>query len=122
MNIGTVSTLLPLIREGKLRPLAVTSVNRSPDLPEVPTMIEAGFPRVTNLIHFGILGPRLPAEVVARLNHEVNESLKSSELAASMAKVGFAPGGGSPQDFAALLADELNKWAPIVTMPGFQMD
>ena len=123
MNIGTVSTLLPLIREGKLRALAVTSAARSPDLPDVPTMNETGYPRVTNLIHFGILGPaHMPAGAVARINRAVNESLKSPDLEASMAKVGFTPAGGSPQDYAALLSDELKKWAPIVKTPGFQME
>ena len=125
MNIGTVSTLLPLIRERKLRPLAVTSVNRSPDLPEVPTMIESGFPggqRRDHLWTSSVRPASTPAEVVERINGAVNESLKSADLEASMAKVGFEPGGGSPQEFAALLADELNKWAPIVKTPGFQMD
>jgi tripartite-type tricarboxylate transporter receptor subunit TctC len=123
INIGTASTLLPLIRTGQLRALAVTSATRIPDLPDVPTMIEAGYPRVTNLIHFGLLGPaRLPADAVARINRAVNESLKSPDLEASMAKVGFTPTGGTPQDYAALLSDELKKWAPIVKTPGFEME
>lgn len=94
-----------------------------PDLPDVPTMIEAGYPRVTNLIHFGILGPaHMSADAVARINAAVNASLQWPELGASMAKVGFTPTGGSPQDYAAVLAGELKKWAPIVKTPGFQME
>lgn len=123
MNIGTLSTLLPLIREGKVRALAITSTTRSADLPEVPTMAESGLPNVTSVTYYGILGPvGMSADVVDRLNSEVNESLRSSELRASMMKLGFEPRTGSPHDFAALLASEMQKWAPIVKATGFQMD
>jgi tripartite-type tricarboxylate transporter receptor subunit TctC len=123
MNIGTVSTLLPLVRDGKVRALAVTSTTRSADLPEVPTMAESGLPNVTSVTYYGILGPvGMAADVVDRLNREVNESLKSAELTASMMKLGFEPRTGSPQDFAALLASEMHKWIPIVKATGFQMD
>jgi tripartite-type tricarboxylate transporter receptor subunit TctC len=120
MNIGTASTLRPLIRDGRLRALAITSTTRSPDLPEVPTMAESGFPSVTSVSYYGIFGRAgLPADVVDRLNSEVNESLKTSELKASMTKLGFEPKGGSPRDFAALLADEQRRWVPIVKATGF---
>ena len=75
------------------------------------------------MTYYGFLGPAgTPADVVARLNGEVNESLKSPELRASMVKVGFEPTGGSPQDFAALIAEQLKRWAPIVRATGFQME
>ncbi len=123
MNIGTVATLLPLIRDGKLRALAITSTTRSPDLPEVPTMAESGYPSVTSVSYYGIFGPAgMAADVVGRLNRDVNASLKSAELKASMAKLGFEPVSGSPRDFAALLAAEMQKWAPIVKATGFQME
>jgi len=123
MNIGTVATLLPLIRDGRLRALAVTSTTRSPDLPEVPTMAEAGYPAVTSVSYYGILGPAgLAADIVGKLNGDVNESLKSAELTASMAKLGFAPVSGSPRDFATRLAAETQKWAPVVRATGFQME
>jgi tripartite-type tricarboxylate transporter receptor subunit TctC len=123
MNIGTLSTLLPLIRAGKVRAVAITSTTRTADLPDVPTMAESGLPNVTSVTYYGILGPvGMAADVVDRLNSEVNESLKSSELKASMMKLGFEPRSGSPRDFAALLASEMQKWAPIVKATGFQMD
>ena len=121
MNIGTVATLAPLIRDGKLK--ALTSTTRSPDLPDVPTMAESGYPAVTSVSYYGILGPAgLAADVVGKLNRDVNESLKSTELRASMAKLGFEPVSGSPQDFAARLATETQKWAPVVKATGFQME
>jgi tripartite-type tricarboxylate transporter receptor subunit TctC len=123
MNFGTPSTLLPLIRDGRLRALAVTSTERSTDLPEVPTMIESGFPNVTTTSYYGILGPAgLPAEIVNRINNSASESLKSPELTARLVQAGFGLKSGSPQDFAALIAAEMRKWLPIVSATGFQME
>ena len=123
MNFGTTSTLLSLIRDGRLRALAVTGTTRSAELPEVPTMIESGFPNLTSVITYGIFGPAgLPANVLSRINNNANKILKSPELIASMAKAGFDPKGGSPEDFAALIAAEMQKWLPIVTATGFQIE
>jgi tripartite-type tricarboxylate transporter receptor subunit TctC len=123
MNFGSISTLLPLIRNGSLRALAVTSAVRSHELPEVPTMAESGLPKLTSAVYYGILGPAgLPDDVVSRINNSANEIVKSPELIATMAKVGFEPIGGSPQDFASLIATEMQKWLPIVRTTGFEME
>jgi tripartite-type tricarboxylate transporter receptor subunit TctC len=123
MNLGTTSTLLPLIRDGRVRALAVTSTQRNPDLPEVPTMTESGLSDITSLTYYGLFGPAgIPADVVNKLAGEVNESLKSPELKASIAKVGFEPKGGSPLVFASLIADEMKRWTSIVKATGFQME
>ena len=123
LNFGTLSTLLPLVRDGRLRALAVTSTERSPDLPDVPTLIESGYPSVTTVSYYGLFGLKgLAPEVVGKINHEVNEMLKSPELVASMARVAFYPRSGSPQDFATLLSEEMIKWTPIVKATGFQME
>jgi tripartite-type tricarboxylate transporter receptor subunit TctC len=123
MNIGTSSTLRPLVRDGKLRAIAVTSKTRMAELPEVPTMIESGYPNVTTAVYYGIFGPAgLPAEVVKQINDSANASLKSPELAAKMAELGFEPQGGSPQEFASLAAAELQRWLPVVKATGFQME
>ena len=122
MNIGTSATLRPLVRDGRLRALAVTGTTRMTELPEVPTMIESGYRNVTSLIYYGIFGPAgLPAEVVNRVNAAANASLKSPELIARMAELGFDPHGGSPQDIATLIPAEMKKWLPIVKGTGFQM-
>jgi tripartite-type tricarboxylate transporter receptor subunit TctC len=123
MNIGTVSTLAPLVRDGKLRALAVTSAQRNPELPEVPTMAENGLPEVASVSYYGLLGPAgIPPEAVRRINAAVNESLKSEELRAAILRVGFEPHAGSPDDFARLIASEMKIWAPIVQKTGFQMN
>ena len=122
MNIGTSSTLRPLVLDGRLRALAVTGTSRMPELPQVPTMIESGYPNVTSTIIYGIFGPAgLPEEIVTRINNAANASLKSPALIARMAQLGFEPHGGSPQDFATLLPAEMKKWLPIVKATGFQM-
>lgn len=122
MNIGTSSTLRPLVRDGRLRALAVTGTERMPELPEVPTMRESGYPNVTSTIYYGIFGPAgLPAHMVQRINDAANISLKSAELLGKMAELGFQPQGGSSDDFAALIPREMKKWLPIVKATGFQM-
>jgi tripartite-type tricarboxylate transporter receptor subunit TctC len=123
MNFGATVTLAPLARDGKLKALAVTGPARSRDLPDVPTMTEAGLPNVTTVTYYGLMGPPgIPADVVGRINSEVNEILKSPDLIASMEKLGFGSKGGPPQDFTALLVEQSRKWAPIVKTVGFQME
>ncbi|MCS7100236.1 MAG: tripartite tricarboxylate transporter substrate-binding protein, partial [Burkholderiaceae bacterium] len=87
---------------------------RSPLLPEVPAVSETvpGFESVT---WFGILGPRgLPADVVARLNSDINAVLKTPEFVDRARALGFEPAGGSPQEFAALLVRDTDKWAKLI--------
>lgn len=123
MMLSAGTTLAPLVRDGKLRALAVSSGTRSAELPDVPTMAESGLPDLTTVTHYGILGPAgMPAAVVARLNSEANELLQSPEQRASLSKAGFEPSGGSPQDFASLISEQMQKWAPIVKAVGFQME
>lgn len=123
MNVGTISTLAPSVRQGKLRALAVTSDKRNPELPDVPTMAESGLPQVSSLTVYGLFAPAgVPRDVVMRLNRSVNESLKSEELRAAIRRIGFEPHEGSPEDFSKLLADEMKVWAPIVQKTGFQMN
>jgi tripartite-type tricarboxylate transporter receptor subunit TctC len=123
MNIGTISTLAPLVREGKLRALAITSAERNAELPDVPTMAESGLPEVASVTTYGLFGPAgIPAAVIARLNASVNESLKSEELRAAIRRIGFEPQPGVPEDFTKLLASEMKIWIPIVQKTGFQMN
>jgi tripartite-type tricarboxylate transporter receptor subunit TctC len=123
MLLGATVTLAPLVREGKVKALAVSSPQRHRDLPDVPTMTESGFPNLTTVTYYGILGPAgLSADLVGRLNTETNEILKIAEVRASVLKAGFEPHGGSPQDFAALISSQLRQWAPILRSTGFRMD
>ena len=123
MNIGTISTLAPLVRQGKLRALAITSATRNDELPDVPTMAESGLPEVASLTVYGLFGPAgVPGDVVARINRAVNESLKSEEIRAAIHRIGFEPHPGSPEDFSKLLVSEMKVWIPIVKKTGFQLN
>ena len=122
VNFSTAD-ILPLVREGKLTALAVTSATRSPDFPELPTMIESGYPAMTLTSTVGILAPaRTPANVTNRVYREITESLKSPELRSSILKTGYEPEAGSPESFAALVAEEMKKWLPIAKESGFRID
>lgn len=119
MNFGTIENLATLVQEGKLRALVVTGETRSPNLPDVPTMIEAGFPRLTRGFWAGLLAPAgTPADIVSRLNTEINASLATSDMRTALTKVGVEPRGGSPQDFASLIADEVQAWKTAATAAG----
>lgn len=123
MNIGTISTLAPLVREGKLRALAVTSSARNPELPDVPTMAEGGLPEVASVTYYGFFAPAgTPSDAVRRINAAVNDSLKAPDIAAAIRRIGFEPHGGTPEDFATLIASEMKVWVPIVQATGFQMN
>ncbi len=102
-----------------MHPLAITSATRFAELPDVPTMIEAGLPELTLDFWAGLLAPAgTPADVIASLNAAINESLQSPEVKASMTKLGFQAKIGSPQDFAAFIGEELPKWVEIVRASG----
>jgi tripartite-type tricarboxylate transporter receptor subunit TctC len=123
MIFGTTATLLPLIQQGKITALAVTTQNRSKDLPGVPTMIESGLPQLALIFSAGLLAPAgTPGEIIARLNAEINEAMRAPELEASMAKLGFEPQIWSPQEYAAFLAEEVRRWPPIVKAAGVKAE
>jgi tripartite-type tricarboxylate transporter receptor subunit TctC len=121
MLLPTPATTLALIRDDKMRALAITSAARSPDLPDVPTMSECGLPELTLDFWAGMLAPAgTPPAVVDKLNAAINASLRSPEMKASMSKLGFEAKIGSPQEFAAFIAEELPRWAEIVKSVGGQ--
>ena len=123
INIGTTSTLLPLIREGKLRAIAVWGRTRESDLPEVPTMIESGFPGLSLGFWVGLWAPAgTPAPIVNRLNGATNAALDDPEMKTSMKRLGIVGAKGSPKDFADFIADEAPKWARIVEASGVKIN
>jgi tripartite-type tricarboxylate transporter receptor subunit TctC len=106
------SPLLQHIRAGRLRALAVTSSARIPDLPDVPTASESGFPELVVTTWTGVFAPAgTDAAIVGKLNRAINDALSSPELQSALAKVGNAPLGGPPEALARMLAAEQQKWA-----------
>jgi len=123
VNIGTTATLLPLIREGKIRAIAQWGTTREADLPEVPTMIESGFPGLSLGFWAGLWAPAgTPATVVDTLNGTTNRVLDRPDTRAAMQRLGVAPRIGSPKDFADFIADEAPKWRRIVEASGVQVN
>jgi tripartite-type tricarboxylate transporter receptor subunit TctC len=119
MNFGTPPTLLSLIRQGKVRALAVTSDTRYDDMPDVATMTESGLPQLALTFSAGVLAPAgTPAPILDTLNAAFRDALRSPELSPSMAKLGFQPEPWSRQQYTAFLADEIKKWPPIVKASG----
>jgi tripartite-type tricarboxylate transporter receptor subunit TctC len=114
MTFELTAVLLALIRAGQLRALAVATEARNSDLPEVPTMIESGVPGCLASSWFGIVAPAgTPAHAIEKLNREINRSVRSPEIAESLAELGSEPKVGTPQEFAALIAAELQRWRAI---------
>src|SRR5262245_52302908 len=115
MTFEGTSVLLPLIQAGKLRALAVTSPNRVRELPDVPTMIESGFPGFSSTSWTGLLAPaQTPRDIVTGLNAQINEAVQSSDFKTALAKLSSEPLGGTPRDFTALIKADIAKWDPIV--------
>jgi len=123
MNISPVPQLLPLIRAGKIRPLAYTGVRRSPDLPDIPTMTESGFPQVgfNPDVWMGVFAPAgTPSAVVDKLNREVNAVLKSDEMAPALKRFGYQAKITTPSEFSAFFASDLRKWPTILRAAGLK--
>jgi len=119
MTFEGTSVLLPLIEAGRLRALAVTTPKRIPQLPDVPTMVESGYPGFVSISWTGLLAPaHTPEAVITKLNTAINEGLKSPELKNALTRISYEPLGGTPRDFTAMMRAELAKWSPIIKSLG----
>ena len=118
---NVVPSALPMIRADKLRAIAVTGKTRSEALPEVPTMIEAGYPSVTAVTWNGILAPAgTPRETVAKLNEAMVSVLRTPEMKEQLAKLGQEVAWSTPEEFAAFLRDETEKWRKVIFATGIK--
>jgi tripartite-type tricarboxylate transporter receptor subunit TctC len=119
MTFEATSVLLPLIKVGRLRALAVTSAKRIPEIPNIPTMIESGYPDFVTTAWTGLLAPaHTPAPIIAKLNGAINDGLKTPELQYALTKLSYEPMGGTPQDFTDTMKVELARWSPIIKSLG----
>jgi tripartite-type tricarboxylate transporter receptor subunit TctC len=123
LYMSSVPTLLGQIKQGKLRPLAVTSAKRVDDLPDVPTINESGYKGFDAVTWFGLLAPAgTPPEVIAKLNAEFNKALKQPDLLKKLGDEGADPAGGTPEQFAALIKEEIPRWGKVVKESGAKID
>jgi len=115
--------VLPHIRAGKMRPVAVTGARRTPALPEVPTMDEAGLPGYRATGWYGLLAPsKTPADIVTRLHVEASQVLKSKDVVDKFATMGSEAVGNTPAEFAEFIRSEADKWGKVVRAAGMKPD
>ena len=123
MTFIPISVALPLVREGKLRAFAVTSLQRSSTVPELPTMDESGFRGFEATIWLGLLAPAgTPATIVRDLHLETVKALALSDLRAKFADLGVEVIGNSPDEFAVVIKSEIPKWAKLVKASSIKPD
>ncbi|MDB5413127.1 MAG: tripartite tricarboxylate transporter substrate binding protein [Rubritepida sp.] len=129
VGVDNLPSVIGHLREGRLRPLAVTTATRSPQLPDVPTTAEAGFPAVEATAWFGLVGPvRMPTAAIQRINREVEASLADSALWRRYDELGgmradLAAGGGStPENFDTFIRNEVEKWSEAVRRSGASVE
>ena len=121
--ISGMSSVMPHIKAGKLKPLAVTGSQRSPAVPEVPTIAESGYPGFEASAWYGVLAPAgTPKPVVARLNAEILRALKMPEVKERLENVGFELVGSTPQAFGDYMKVEIAKWAKVVKASGVRAE
>jgi tripartite-type tricarboxylate transporter receptor subunit TctC len=123
MSFQNVGFVLPHIESGKLKALAIADEVRDLALPDVPTTIESGFPKLQATFWMGIVAPNgVPPEIIKRLNTEINAIMKTKEAEAMLARLSAKPKPGSPEDFAAFMAAETQKWAAVVKAADIRAD
>jgi len=121
MSLDNLPAVQPHVEGGKLRALAVTTAKRWPELPDVPTVAEAGVPGYEASSWFTIAAPaKVPPEIIAKVNKSVNTYMADKEMIAKMRKLGADPVGGSPDDMAKLIADENVKWKKAIEFAGLK--
>jgi tripartite-type tricarboxylate transporter receptor subunit TctC len=123
MMFDNMPSSLPLVKEGKLRAIGVTSATRSPAAPDIPTIAEQGLPGFEAVSWFALFAPaNLPRPVADKLQAEVSRIIKSPEIARKLMEIGLEPQGGSAAELAAYQKSEIAKWAKVVKDSGATVD
>jgi tripartite-type tricarboxylate transporter receptor subunit TctC len=122
VGIDVITAFVPYFKSGQIVPLAVTSANRSPLAPDVPSVVETGHRKLVLDNFFGLSGPaKMPADVVARLNTAVNEILASADIKRKMAELGIATSPVSQPAFAGFVKEQVGQLAPAVKGAGIKL-
>ena len=119
MTIAAVATFLPLVRDGRLRAIAVASEKRTPTLPDVPTVAESGYPGFDTSSWQGAWAPaKTPAALVRRLNQDLQRLVALPDVRARFAELGMEPAGTTEQELARIIQSDLVKWANVIKASG----
>ena len=123
LAIGSIFVVKPHIESKRLRPLAVTTSRRAPDLPDVPTVAESGYAGFDAPAWWGVLtSSKVPPEIVRRMNEEINKALKVPEVAARLAGQGMAVVGGTPEAARTFIDRQIDTWAVVVKENNIKAD
>src|SRR5215475_8857419 len=119
--ISNTGAILPTVREGKLRGLAITALERSPNVPELPTIAESGFPGFEATSWFALLAPAgTPAPIVAKVQREALAIAQEPEMRARLAQLGLDVVGSSPAELAAIIKADIAKWSKVIADAGIK--
>jgi len=122
-SFDTMTAITPHVKSGKVTPIATTRLKRSPAYPNLPTVAELGYPGFDVSTWYGLMAPAgTPAEIVTRLNREVERILTLPDVKEKLNSVGAEDGGGSPEQFGKFVRDEIAKYAKIVKEAGVKLD
>jgi tripartite-type tricarboxylate transporter receptor subunit TctC len=114
---------VPLIKDGKLRALAVTGKERSPTLPDIPTMAEAGFPEVDGRTWTAVVVPAgTPKDIIAKLHDLIVEDLAQPDVKEKLATIAYVPIGNSPDECSAFFKAEMTKWSKVIKDAGLKAE
>jgi tripartite-type tricarboxylate transporter receptor subunit TctC len=123
LTFGTSASVMPQVRTGRLRALATTGAQRSPVLPDIPTVAESGLPGYEASLWYGFVGPaRIPPEIVQRLNAEIVGVLKQQAVRERLAAEGVDVRYSTPEEFTQLLASDIQRWAKVVQRAGVRIE
>jgi len=116
------TTSLPYIQGGNLRPIAIAGSERDPDLPNVPTVVEEGFPKLQSPFWLAVVAPAgTPRDVIETLNHAFRDALAAPDTVKKLKALGTTPKGGSPEELGTMLAKELAQWKAVVQAAHIEM-
>ncbi len=123
ISFGAMAPAVPLIKHGDLRALAVTGKTRSPTLPDIPTMAEAGFPEVDGATWTAVVAPAgTPKDIIARLNSLIVAGLAQSDVKDKLAAMAYVPIGNSPEQCTAFFKEEMAKWSKVIKDAGLKAE
>jgi tripartite-type tricarboxylate transporter receptor subunit TctC len=123
MTLQNVGVILPVIRDGKLRALAVTSLRRSPIISDLPTLAESGFPDFEVISWFGLLAPAAtPAVIIDKVHAEVVRIVANADLRERIAQLGLEASVNSPEEFAVVIKTDTAKWAKVIRAANIKAD
>jgi tripartite-type tricarboxylate transporter receptor subunit TctC len=121
LGIDVITAYVPMLKSGQIRGVAVTSRQRSPLAPEVPTVAEAGYPDLVAENYFGLSGPpALPKDVADKLARTVADIVSQPAVVARLAELGITPLKMSSDDFAAFVGKQVRDWAPAIKAADFK--